>query len=107
METKSNDILLQVREAMALNCAVGAMLKQDEDIKKIKIVCNILDVKLLTVETLLEWKENEEYEKFDRLVAENARTNLRNLGSLAGTGKTAEAMRLDSILEEGGGGLHG
>lgn len=104
MEIKSNDVLIHVREAMALNCAVGAMLKQDEDIKKIKIVCNILDAKLLTVETLLEWKENEEHEKFGRLVAENARMNL---GGLAGTGKTAEAMRLDGILEEGGGGLHG
>lgn len=101
MEIKSNDVLIHVREAMALNCAVGAMLKQDEGIEKIKIVCNILDAKLLTVETLLEWKENEEHEKFGRLVAENARM------SIGGSGKIAEAMKLNSILEEGGGGLHG
>ncbi len=101
---KNEDVLMHVNEAIAFSRAIKAMLKQNENYDHIEVVQDSLCSSLLLIDFLLKEKAKKEQEEFGRLVAENARTNL---GGLAGSGKTAEAMRLDSILEEGGGGLHG
>lgn len=106
--TKNEDILMHVHEAIAFSRAVKAMLKQNENYDHVEVVQDSLCSTLLVIEYLLKEKAKKEHEAFGRLVAENARTNLGNLGGLAvAPGKIADAMRLDSILEEGGGGLHG